>query len=73
MQSIGRSRGGLKSPGRGKCYDQITRVNEAVADWGVKNGYDFDGESFCIYHVTGQCGTAGVWEACMTRYEKNGI
>ncbi len=33
-------------------YDQITRVNEAVADWVVKNGYDFDGESFCIYHVS---------------------
>ncbi len=26
-------------------YDQITRVNEAVADWVVKNGYGFDGES----------------------------
>lgn len=32
-------------------YDQITRVNSAVADWIVENGYDFDGKSFCIYHV----------------------
>ncbi len=33
-------------------YDQISRVNEAVADWVVANGYDFDGKSFCIYHVS---------------------
>lgn len=33
-------------------YDQILRVNEAVADWVVANGYDFDGKSFCIYHVS---------------------
>ena len=33
-------------------YDQILRVNEAVADWVVANGYGFDGKSFCIYHVS---------------------
>ena len=33
-------------------YDQISRVNAAVADWVVENGYDFDGKSFCIYHVS---------------------
>ena len=33
-------------------YDQILRVNQAVADWVVANGYDFDGKSFCIYHVS---------------------
>ena len=33
-------------------YDQILRVNKAVADWVVANGYDFDGKSFCIYHVS---------------------
>ncbi len=33
-------------------YDQITRVNAAVANWVVANGYDFDGKSFCIYHVS---------------------
>lgn len=33
-------------------YDQILRVNGAVADWVVANGYDFDGKSFCIYHVS---------------------
>ncbi|MBS7007787.1 MerR family transcriptional regulator [Anaerostipes sp.] len=33
-------------------YDQITRVNKAVAEWICENGYDFDGESFCIYHVS---------------------
>ena len=27
-------------------YDQIARVNKAVADWVVANGYDFDGKSF---------------------------
>jgi DNA-binding transcriptional MerR regulator len=32
-------------------YEQITRVNEAVANWIVENGYDFNGKSFCIYHV----------------------
>ncbi len=33
-------------------YDQISRVNAAVANWVVENGYDFDGKSFCIYHVS---------------------
>lgn len=33
-------------------YEQIARVNAAVADWVVENGYDFDGKSFCIYHVS---------------------
>lgn len=33
-------------------YGQITRVNAAVANWVVENGYDFDGKSFCIYHVS---------------------
>ncbi len=33
-------------------YDQIARVNAAVADWVVENGYDFNGKSFCIYHVS---------------------
>lgn len=32
-------------------YDQISKVNTAVANWVVENGYDFDGKSFCIYHV----------------------
>lgn len=33
-------------------YGQITRVNAAVANWVVENGYGFDGKSFCIYHVS---------------------
>ena len=33
-------------------YEQISRVNKAVADWVAANGYDFDGKSFCIYHVS---------------------
>lgn len=33
-------------------YDQITRVNAAVANWVMENGYDFDGKSFCIYHIS---------------------
>ena len=33
-------------------YEQISRVNAAVADWVVENGYDFNGKSFCIYHVS---------------------
>lgn len=33
-------------------YDQITRVNTAVANWIQANGYVFDGNSFCIYHVS---------------------
>lgn len=33
-------------------YEQISRVNEAVANWVVENGYDFDGKSFNIYHIS---------------------
>ena len=33
-------------------YEQISRVNEAVANWVMENGYEFDGSSFCIYHVS---------------------
>lgn len=33
-------------------YDQITRVNEAVANWIRDNGYAFSGNSFNIYHVS---------------------
>lgn len=33
-------------------YEQITKVNEAVASWIHENGYDYDGPSFCIYHVS---------------------
>lgn len=33
-------------------YEQITKVNEAVASWIHSNGYEFDGKSFCIYHVS---------------------
>lgn len=35
-------------------YEQITRVNDAVANWVKANGYDFNGKSFCIYHVSPQ-------------------
>ncbi len=33
-------------------YAQITEVNQAVANWVRDNGYAFDGNSFCIYHVS---------------------
>lgn len=33
-------------------YSQITRVNETVARWIHDNGYEYDGTSFCIYHVS---------------------
>lgn len=33
-------------------YDKIAPVNEAVANWVRDNGYVFNGESFCIYHVS---------------------
>lgn len=33
-------------------YAQITKVNEAVAAWIQENGYEYDGPSFCIYHVS---------------------
>ena len=39
-------------PCRQGSYAQITRVNEAVARWIHDNGYEYDGASFCIYHVS---------------------
>lgn len=33
-------------------YEQLTRVNMAVANWISENGYEFAGASFCIYHVS---------------------
>lgn len=33
-------------------YEQITKVNGAVAKWICDNGYELDGASFCIYHVS---------------------
>ena len=33
-------------------YDQVSEVNEAVAGWVRDNGYEFNGLSFCIYHVS---------------------
>lgn len=33
-------------------YHQVSEVNEAVANWIKDNGYEFDGLSFCIYHVS---------------------
>lgn len=33
-------------------YEQITEANSAVANWINENGYEFDGASFCIYHVS---------------------
>lgn len=33
-------------------YDKINEVNEAVANWVKDNGYEFNGLSFCIYHVS---------------------
>lgn len=33
-------------------YEQLIRVNAAVANWVRENDYDFDGKSFCIYHVS---------------------
>ena len=33
-------------------YEQITAVNNSVANWVNDNGYDFDGSMFCIYHVS---------------------
>ncbi len=33
-------------------YDQVTEVNEVVANWVRDNGYEFNGSSFCIYHVS---------------------
>jgi len=33
-------------------YEKINEVNEAVANWVSDNGYEFNGLSFCIYHVS---------------------
>ncbi|MDF1618424.1 MerR family transcriptional regulator [Petrocella sp. FN5] len=33
-------------------YDQITEVNQVVANWVNDNQYEFDGAMFCIYHVS---------------------
>ncbi len=33
-------------------YDQLTAVNQAVADWINDNRYDFNGAMFTIYHVS---------------------
>lgn len=33
-------------------YDEVDKVNEAVANWVHDNGYDFNGLSFNIYHVS---------------------
>ncbi|NLZ51584.1 MAG: MerR family transcriptional regulator [Thermoanaerobacteraceae bacterium] len=33
-------------------YDQLTAVNQAVANWIRDNGYDFDGAMFTVYHVS---------------------
>ena len=33
-------------------YNQITVVNAAVANWVKDNNYEFNGPSFCIYHVS---------------------
>lgn len=32
-------------------YEQLTAVNEAVANWVNDNEYEFDSAMFCIYHV----------------------
>lgn len=33
-------------------YEQLTAVNQAVANWVNDNGYEFNGAMFCIYHVS---------------------
>jgi DNA-binding transcriptional MerR regulator len=33
-------------------YDQISDVNQAVANWISDNGYELSGAMFCIYHVS---------------------
>jgi len=33
-------------------YEKVDEVNETVATWVRDNGYDFDGLSFNIYHVS---------------------
>lgn len=32
-------------------YDQVSRVNEAVANWVDENEFDFEGKLCCIYHT----------------------
>lgn len=32
-------------------YDQITEVNQVVANWVNDNKYEFNGAMFCIYHI----------------------
>lgn len=34
------------------AYDQTPEVTQAVVNWVRDNGYEFDGPSFCIYHVS---------------------
>ncbi|PKM68605.1 MAG: MerR family transcriptional regulator [Firmicutes bacterium HGW-Firmicutes-2] len=48
-------------------YDQITEVNQVVANWVNDNKYEFDGAMFCIYHVSpAQTPNADEWvtEVC---------
>lgn len=33
-------------------YEQLTAVNQAVANWVRDSGYEFDNMMFCIYHVS---------------------
>ena len=33
-------------------YNQLTEVNQTVAQWVTDNGYAFNGAMFCIYHVS---------------------
>lgn len=33
-------------------YGQLSAVNEAIANWIIDNGYEFNGPMFCIYHVS---------------------
>ncbi len=33
-------------------YEQLTAVNQSVANWVNDNGYEFNGAMFCIYHVS---------------------
>lgn len=34
------------------AYEQITAINEAIVNWVTQNGYEFNGPSFWIYHVS---------------------
>lgn len=33
-------------------YDQVSQVNDAVANWVKDNNYEFDGAAFFIYHIS---------------------